>query len=780
MSKLYPPTIDTPLAAFYDASALTIPIIDNKTVSKSEIGGYRLKIKNSSTGNLIATVDSDTTTFVVDNIPEDKMPTKQTYKIQIAYLDKSTPQEVGYYSSVATIKYTERPSINDDEKNNQFIITYENLDNDEKIYEYRFQLYRLKTGELIDDTGYILHRRESDALELYSIDPEQYKLKSIDIYKISEDLNEDDLFQLVYSYRTVNYLEDTLYFMIFGQTKASNEIFQKGLVNLKATQDRENGAVNITIHFDDAAMNKRNGSYILKRAKIDLSTSRTQYDDIFPWESVYGFNLDSQIVVQDIHWKDLTVANGETYIYSLCQFNENGIYSIKIYSNIIIPKFDYMYLYDGKRQLAIKYNPEMSSFKNDILEQKIETIGRRYPFIYRNGIVKYKEFPIGGLISETLDPDNLFFWKESEESTYRTQTEHNEYQKKEYDEYYNEKVFKLEVLEWLTNGKPKLFRSISEGNYLVQLINVSLSPEDKLARMLHKFSSTAYEIAELTDENLRNYDIISYSDQAIIGQSVETYSDRIELNKLKDGDNQILPLENTSLTAVKNIGIYITGALPMTELKIKTTDPNEIEPQSYYIGLTGNFILEPGYLDIEEFYIVKPYPKCLNCGYQGEMNGVCPECGSTNIQIFTLKGTLNIIGTGLSDIDFYNIDSVEKDSSFSAYQIDGYGDTDVLTQFPNAQSTLDSVKDIRYIAKLQIYRKYNLDERNDLNYKAKIRFADNEDQEIIIDLSSNYQRDMYEMNNITKMSSMILGNGLTAVFYYKVVTTHYSKSRQTT
>jgi len=35
MSKLYPPTIDTPLAAFYDASALTIPIIDNKTVSKS-------------------------------------------------------------------------------------------------------------------------------------------------------------------------------------------------------------------------------------------------------------------------------------------------------------------------------------------------------------------------------------------------------------------------------------------------------------------------------------------------------------------------------------------------------------------------------------------------------------------------------------------------------------------------------------------------------------------------------------------------------------------------
>jgi len=38
-------------------------------------------------------------------------------------------------------------------------------------------------------------------------------------------------------------------------------------------------------------------------------------------------------------------------------------------------------------------------------------------------------------------------------------------------------------------------------------------------------------------------------------------------------------------------------------------------------------------------------------------------------------------------------------------------------------------------------------------------------------------RDVYEMNNITKMSSMILGNGLNAVFYYRIVTTNYSDGR---
>jgi hypothetical protein len=64
-----------------------------------------------------------------------------------------------------------------------------------------------------------------------------------------------------------------------------------------------------------------------------------------------------------------------------------------------------------------------------------------------------------------------------------------------HENYQNEREFKLEVLEWLTNGKPKLFRSPSEGNYVVRLMNTSFSPNDTLGRMLHTFSTTAYEIA---------------------------------------------------------------------------------------------------------------------------------------------------------------------------------------------------------------------------------------------------------------------------------------------
>jgi len=62
-------------------------------------------------------------------------------------------------------------------------------------------------------------------------------------------------------------------------------------------------------------------------------------------------------------------------------------------------------------------------------------------------------------------------------------------------------------LEWLNNGEPKLFRSPGEGNYIVRLMNVSLSPEDTLGRMLHNFSCTAYEIDDYTYNNLNSYGI---------------------------------------------------------------------------------------------------------------------------------------------------------------------------------------------------------------------------------------------------------------------------------
>ena len=288
------------------------------------------------------------------------------------------------------------------------------------------------------------------------------------------------------------------------------------------------------------------------------------------WEVIAVFILQNEVISRS-QWKDFTVQHGEVYRYSARQFNEAGVYSDRVISNEVMADFEDAYLFDGERQLKIKYNPKVSNFKNDILESKTDTIGSKYPFIFRNGHVNYKEFPISGLISYWMDDEELFTTLEDigiddvtnvaramtvknnigigrvkylydyddgsititdrfnnpvEEDPNDTLapvqkedliTAYKENRKYAVENFlsknykttdlvnYNiaaERTFKLEVLEWLTNGKPKLFRSPAEGNYIVRLLNTNLTPTDTVGRMLHTFSCTAYEIADNNYENL--------------------------------------------------------------------------------------------------------------------------------------------------------------------------------------------------------------------------------------------------------------------------------------
>jgi hypothetical protein len=107
--------------------------------------------------------------------------------------------------------------------------------------------------------------------------------------------------------------------------------------------------------------------------------------------------------------------------------------------------YEHAFLFDGTKQLKIKYNPKVSSFKNTLLESKIDTIGGKHPFIFRNGNVKYKEFSISGLLSCSLD-DELLFTTEKDVYLYDNTTNLTG------ENIAVEREFKLDVLEWLNNG----------------------------------------------------------------------------------------------------------------------------------------------------------------------------------------------------------------------------------------------------------------------------------------------------------------------------------------
>ena len=70
-----------------------------------------------------------------------------------------------------------------------------------------------------------------------------------------------------------------------------------------------------------------------------------------------------------------------------------------------------------------------------------------------------------------------------------------------------ERIYRHWVEEFLNDGGYKLFKSATEGNHIITLTNISWTPQATLSRMIYDFTSTAYEVAECTTDNIKLYNI---------------------------------------------------------------------------------------------------------------------------------------------------------------------------------------------------------------------------------------------------------------------------------
>lgn len=188
-------------------------------------------------------------------------------------------------------------------------------------------------------------------------------------------------------------------------------------------------------------------------------------------------------------------------------------------SNLL--QFEDMFLYDGDKQLCLKFDPKITSFKTTLLESKIDTVGGKYPIFVRNGHTNYKEFSISATISYLGDDSQLFMndqelfgkrlWNLERNSTNDEEAYLFPVSRSNNLTMQNTAVefkFRSAVLEWLNNGKVKLFKSPTEGVMLIKLMNVSLTPNETLGRMIYSFSATAYEVADVNRDNLIKYGIL--------------------------------------------------------------------------------------------------------------------------------------------------------------------------------------------------------------------------------------------------------------------------------
>lgn len=489
VTRLYPPNIAGTLPSFYGTAELAVPFSMNVLVAENQVSSFKLKIRTASADILLAELTSKSVNFPAGKVTFDissisgRLIRGNFYKVQIAYVGQDNV--IGYYSTTAVIKYTNKPEVTiaglSDKVTNclmwqKFQGMYYNADTTEVVNKYRFVI-TAADGTEIENSDWIL-RTPGDLNE----------------YIVKTDLGHS-IYGIRYEIITNNQLvaSSPAYFIMI----AANTGTPKFSLQIKNV-DYENGAVNVY-----AKGNNLKGGYILSRA---ASTN-----DYRTWDTINAFTISGEF-----SYTDYTVAAGVSYKYSLQKSDYSEPKSI---SPIVTPYFEHLFLFDGTRQLKVSFNPKVSSFKPVLQESLKTTLGNKYPFILRNGAVNYKELSLSGLISYLTDNDELFMQRSDfADDNFRDTTDLTD------ENIAAELRFKTKVLEWLTNGEVKLLRSPYEGNFIVRLLNVSLSPQETLGRMLHTFTCTADEVADYSISALVNYNILAANE----------YKEMFSLNLLKE------------------------------------------------------------------------------------------------------------------------------------------------------------------------------------------------------------------------------------------------------
>lgn len=582
----------------------------NKVVSISEVSQIGIRVKDGITDQTLIETKSHNWTKEqsapsvlfnfgnpdVKTSPASKLRIGNYYKIQLCYYDLS--EKIGYYSTISIVKYTTQPSVSLVSFNkyvtnvdiSHYVGSYINVeDASEKAYQYKFTLYDIN-GNVLETSGWLIHDVTSN----------EEMGKSKDEYDLTYYIHPDEKYYIQYSIITNNGLEcNSPRYQLVGTTSIKPELdatllaelnYDSGSVNLRL---RANVMPIINTETKQRQIPQLSGSFILVRS--------SSVENFNIWTRLYSFYLTGKLP-DDIIFTDYTLEQGQTYRYAIQQYNDQGVYSDKMYAKKcvrddddvlvetdeidLIAGFEDMFLFDGERQLKIRFNPKVSSFKTVVQETKKNTLGSKYPFFFRSGATEYKEFPINGLISYLADDNQDFALRVDDlkmpinwENTTDILDENLTYERR----------FKLMVLNWLNDGCIKLFRSPAEGNYLVRLMNITLSPEnDALSRMIHTFSCTATEVDDYVPSKLNKYGFLHFEPEmpkqlrfgsisldAVIEEYIKKSGGNVDKALSYVAENCDL------LNGLSCQYIHIEDCWPSTEF--------ELGGESYYIGATGNY-----------------------------------------------------------------------------------------------------------------------------------------------------------------------------------------------
>lgn len=368
-------------------------------------------------------------------------------------------------------------------------------DETERLTSYEVFLYDDKE-QIVDRTGVLY--------------PSGIKKNEIDCMLNADNTVPGEIYKLVVKGITTNHYEPSIEYKISIADYEGDYTFR---AELSLKEDVEEGCVLIRIVTED------NGTLIVNPAPGRLYVKRaSSIDDFKTWEVLTAIDQESSMDIDELV-VDNTVGSLISYQYAIQFQFYKGTWSKTTYSDVIYPTFYDILLNRGDKQLAIRYNGQLSSYKPVVSRSKFDTLGSKHPKFAENAQLNYKQYSLSGLISAEGDFNRSFISEYSDK--YRedmrnyeaafgknymlrndslpnniddsAKAEHDTYP---HENWYWERQFREEVVQWLNDGEPKLFRSMPEGNMIVMITDVNLTPNQNIGRMLYSFTATVYEVGD--------------------------------------------------------------------------------------------------------------------------------------------------------------------------------------------------------------------------------------------------------------------------------------------
>lgn len=530
-----------------------------------------------------------------------------------------------------------------------------------RSYEIKIQN---ENEEIIDESGIIYTYNNENPNDIYWL-ADLTNENAGNTYKITINCITKNQYEFSFSYyiKLANFIDDPFTVTwTFGNKIYDNESHEICLY----PDLQEDGQLKINIQM---ATNKELGPgylYIKRATSLDnfkhweiIKCTKFSSDDF----SVNDNNNSNKVNLLDT-FIDTTIGSLVRYKYS-CQYlqDASGQWTkTKISPEIIYPKFYDILLSRENKQLAIRYNGQISGITPIVNRIKIDTLGGKYPKFAENAKMNYKQFQISGMIVAESDYNRKFLndldyiddmaiynqemdgqyllrndtlpdiWPNTQYGTYHNdiaiakdpQSNPTKIQKHKRDtsefkyippetqtisinesdpnnpkieinqiypeniiahdiyptnNWWWERTFREEAMKWLNDGEPKLFRSMTEGNMVVMLTDISLTPNTQTGRRIYNFSATAYEIAD------------GYSLEVLSNLGIWKFQNDYENNPITEEDYfenytvlaQSLSVTGTGQGLVSNIEDYYNFYYAGTNLR-ESFDSSQPPVSSYLLS----------------------------------------------------------------------------------------------------------------------------------------------------------------------------------------------------